>query len=70
LVCTTVTVTGRNCSTAPTVMTFLAVAGAWMRPGRPPLPLSLPPPLLPAENTNSSGCAPGSSGRASRVAAS
>ena len=70
----------RNCSSAPTVITSLAVAGEKIVSGLPPVPSSLPPPPpplsrfncppLPAENTNSIGCEPTTPACASRVAAS
>ena len=60
----------RGCSSAPTVMTFLAVAGDRMVSATPPKPSLSPPPELPAENTNSTGCEPVTVGNASRTAAS
>jgi hypothetical protein len=60
----------RKLSTAPTVMTFLALAGDKMLSGNPPCPSKSPKPSLPAANTNSSGCDPVTSGSASRTAAS
>ena len=60
----------RGCSMAPTVMTFLAVDGDTTLSGLPFNPSSSPPPVLPAENTNRTGCEPVRSGSASRTAAS
>ena len=60
----------RGCSMAPTVITFLAVAGDWMESGSPPEPSSAPLPALPAPNTKSTGWEPVTSGSASRTAAS
>src|SRR6266487_1311630 len=66
-------VMSRGCSTAPTVITFLAVAGERMVSGSPPCPESSPllgAPTLPAAKTNNNGCEPVIRGKASRVAAS
>ena len=60
----------RELSIAPTVITFLAVAGARMLSGSPTVPLVLPKPLFPAANTYRIGCEPGLSAIASRTAAS
>ena len=49
----------RNCSSAPTVMTFLAVPGdKIVSADCRRAPSSSPPPSLPAANTNSTGCEP------------
>ena len=60
----------RKCSIAPTVITFLAVAGAGMLSGSPESPLVSPKPLFPAANTYKIGCEPGTLSNASRTAAS
>src|SRR5690349_19383848 len=60
----------RACSSAPTVITFLALAGDWILSGVPPVPSSAPWPALPAAKTHSNGCEPDTVGSASRTAAS
>src|SRR4029077_10262628 len=60
----------RRFSQAPTVITFLAVPGARMNPGKLPnnsVSTGFP---LPAAKTRVNGCDPGTPGKASRAAAS
>ena len=63
-------VRSREDSSAPTVMTFLALPGVLMLSKSPPCPLSPPKPLLPALKTYRMGWSPDFSGKASRTAAS